>query len=229
MERKGLDYEINEIRGEILTLADLVEKATRKAATALRDHNSAGSQAVLDEDRLINQKRYQLEGTIIAVIATQQPTAHDLRLLTAILDMCTELERMGDYAKGIAAINLRSGGLSLPRTLINLNYMADKVMTMLQKAMEAFMKQDVETAIILAREDDLIDALYTQIYYEAMDLAIEDPRNLERVNYVLWAAHNLERSADRVTNICERTVFVATGELKEFHLTDRFTVAHKTY
>jgi len=128
---------------------------------------------------------------------------------------------MGDYAKGIGAINIRSQGLSLPRILTDLNYMALKVVDMLRRAMDAFMVEDVETARVLVLEDDRIDALYSQIYYEAMDIAIEDARNLERVNFVLWAAHNLERFADRVTNICERTVFVATGELNDFHRAER--------
>jgi phosphate transport system protein len=220
MSRKELDHEIEGIRGELLLLAGRVEQATLQSANALKDHDLDGSRAILEDDRLINLQRFELEGTIITVIARQQPAAHDLRSLTAMLDICSELERMGDYAKGISAINLRSGGLGLPRILLDLKFMAEEVVSLLRQSMDAYMREDIDAAMTLAGKDDLIDALYRQIYYEAMDLAIADARNIERVNFVLWAAHNLERFADRVTNICERTVFVATGELKEFHLAE---------
>lgn len=216
--RRELDHEIQLAKDQILILGSMVEQAIYQSVKALKDNDTEASQAILEGDRLINYRRYEIETSIIVAIATQQPIAHDLRLLTALLSLCTELERMGDYAKGIAVINLRSGSLGLPKLLNDLFHMQEKAVDMLHRAMTACIHEDKEAAYCIAREDELIDALYEQVYYEAIDLTLEDARNIERVNYVLWAAHNLERFADRVTNVCERTVFIATGELVELPL-----------
>jgi phosphate transport system protein len=218
MTRTEFEREIEDIRFRLLEMAGLVKDAMRVALDALRDNDMTASQQVLQNDTHINRKRFELEAIIIAVIATQGPVAHDLRMLTAALDLCTELERMGDYAKGLASINISAGGLSLPKILTDLHFMGGKVTDMLSRAIHAYMNEDTRAAGIIAKEDDLIDGLYKQVYYEAMDIVIDDARNVERVNLVLWAAHHIERFADRVTNICERTIFISTGELHELHL-----------
>lgn len=215
MTTKELNLEISNITDEILILASMVEKAMLDSALALQNHDFDASGKILHGDLQINKKRFALEGLIISFIATQQPLSHDLRRLTSMLDMCTELERMGDYAKGLASINLRSQGLRLPRVLADLYHMAEKAVDMLHRAISAFVKEDIDAAAHLIGEDNLIDALYRQIYYEALDIAVDDPRKIEWVNFVLWSAHNIERFADRVTNICERTIFVVTGEFHE--------------
>jgi phosphate transport system protein len=220
MPRKELDLQIRNIQQDLLALSARVESAMLDSASALRDHNFPVSNRILQDDQIMNQKRFVLEGTIMEVIARQQPVTRDLRLLTAMLDMATELERMADYAKGLAIINLRSEGVSMPHLLLILMHMAEDSVDMLHRAMAAFIQQDVQSAIRIAGEDERIDALYSQIYCKAMEVAIVDPRNIERVNFVLWSAHNLERFADRVTNLCERTLFVATGELRELHRLD---------
>ena len=148
------------------------------------------------------------------LIATQQPMAHDLRLLASILEISSELERMGDYAKGIATINIRMGDEPLLKPLIDIPRMAQKGADMLHRALTAFVNEDVEAARAIPVEDDEVDALYNQIYHELMMFVIQDPKTIERANCLLWTAHNLERLADRVTNICERTVFVATGRIE---------------
>jgi phosphate transport system protein len=210
-----LDLEIRKIRDEILALSSMVEKAMMDSALALKDHDFKASGKILRSDLRINKKRFELEGIIIHVIATQQPISSNLRRLTAMFDMCTELERMGDYAKGLASINLRSEGLNLPRVLTDLYYMADKAVDMLHRAISSFTNEDVEAATGIIGEDNKIDALYRQIYYEVLDIAVDDPTRIEWVNFVLWSAHNIERFADRVTNICERTIFVVTGRQSE--------------
>jgi len=212
MIRSEFNQEMQYARDQILLLGSMVEDAMYHSVLALKDHDFDESQAVLGKDSLINRKRFELESTIISNIATQQPMAHDLRLLASVLDLCTELERIGDYAKGIAVINLRSHGLGLPRILNDLYYMSEKSLDMFHRALTAFVQEDAERARAIAGEDDLIDALYEKIYHEVIDLISEHPMDMERGNYVLWVAHNLERMADRVTNICERTIFVATGE-----------------
>jgi phosphate transport system protein len=215
MQRKTFSQELHDLKDDILLLSSMVEQAVMNSATALKDNDLAGARLILSNDLFINRKRFEIEHSIMVLIATQQPIAHDLRLLAAGLDICTELERMGDYGKGIALINLRSEGLSLPRTLRNIYSMAEKAVDMLHRAMTTFADEDVKTAKAIIQEDDVIDECYSKLYYEAIDSVLGDPRNIERANYVIWAAHNLERLADRVTNICERVVYIVTGERLE--------------
>jgi phosphate transport system protein len=154
------------------------------------------------------------------LIATQQPMARDLRILASTLEIVSELERMGDYAKGIANINIRMGDAPLLKPLIDVPRMANKGVDMLHRALTAFVNEDVETAQAIPVEDDEVDALYNQVYRELMTYVIADPTAIERANWLLWVAHNLERFADRVTNICERTIFIATGEMAEIKSSD---------
>jgi len=149
------------------------------------------------------------------LIATQQPMAHDLRLLASFFEVISELERMGDYAKGIGIINVRMGAQSLLKPLVDIPRMAEKGVSMLHRALLAFVNEDAEAARKIPAEDDEVDALYDQVYRELMTYIMAEPRNLERANWLLWVAHNLERFADRVTNICERTVFIVNGALTE--------------
>lgn len=225
MTRTEFDYEIQNARDQILQLGGLVEQAMARSVRALKENDLDASQHVLENDRVINNKRFEIESLVITLIAKQQPMAHDLRLLASILDLCTELERIGDYAKGIAVINLRSGGLSLPKLLDDLHFMSEKTLDMFHRALAAFINEDTTAARSIAEEDDLIDALYKQLYIEVIDLVVDNPAKMERGNYALWAAHNLERMADRVTNVCERTVFLSTGELGE--LSD--TLGHREW
>lgn len=218
MNDKTLKRQIEELEDDVLILASWVGDAVLIAATALKDDDLDVARSVIKKDILINSLRFDIERSAVAVVATRQPAGHDLRRLTSMLDFCTELERIGDYAKGIAGIHLRSGGLGMPKVLRDLHYMSKKAVEMLQRAMQAFVMEDIETARSIVKEDDLIDELYEQVYYDAMDLAVEDPANIERINYVLWVAHNLERVADRTTNICERTIFVVTGEISELSM-----------
>jgi phosphate transport system protein len=212
MHRKTFSQEIQEVKNEILLLSSMVEQAVIDSVTALKDHDLEGARQVLSRDLLINRKRFEIEYSIMVLIATQQPIAHDLRLLASSLEISTELERMGDYAKGIANINIRSEGLSLPYILKDIYAMAGKATDMLHRAMTAFADEDVTSAEDILQEDDIIDECYSRLYQEAVQSVLDDPRNIERANYVIWAAHNLERLGDRVTNICERTVYIARGE-----------------
>jgi len=215
MARKTFNQETQEIKNEVLLLSSMVEEAVMDSAGALKDNDLDRSRQVFLNDLKINQKRFEVEISIIVVMATQQPAARDLRMLAASLDICSELERMGDYAKEIANINIRSEGLSLPAILKNIYSMAEKAVDMLHRAMTTFADEDIKTAIAIIAEDDVIDECYTRLYYEAVNNVLGDPRNIERANYVLWIAHNLERLGDRTTNVCERVVYIVTGERPE--------------
>jgi phosphate transport system protein len=179
----------------------------------LKARNLEGARQIIAEDAQINGKRFQIEADVLVLIATQQPMARDLRALAAILDIIRELERTGDYAKGIAKISLSIGDRPLMKPLIDIPRMSEKAMDMLGRALKAYIDNDPETARAIPLEDDEVDALYNQVRLELTGLILADRSLIEQANMLLWAAHNLERAADRVTNICERVVFLATGEL----------------
>lgn len=219
MIRKTFEHEIQQVKDEVLLLGSMVEHAIVVSVETLKKRDIKGAEKIIEEDRAINQKRFDIERQLMILIATQQPMAHDLRLLASTMEIISELERMGDYAKGIANINIRMGEDGLLKPLIDIPRMAQIGTSMLHRSLTAFVNEDVETAKAIPIEDDEVDALYNQIYRELMLLIIQDPKSIERANWLLWVAHNLERVADRVTNICERTIFIATGELNEIKST----------
>jgi phosphate transport system protein len=214
--RSGFHRGLERTQDEILVLGSMVEKATLRAVEALRARDVGEARAIDAEDVLINRKRFQIEEDIITLMATQQPMASDLRRLAAMLLVATDLERMGDYAAGIARICVTIGDEPLIKPLIDIPRMADKATSMLRRALDAFVARDVEAAEAIAREDDEVDALYQQVYRELLMLMLVNPKVIDQATHLLWVAHNLERVADRVQNICERTVFVATGRMQEF-------------
>jgi phosphate transport system protein len=220
MTRETLDRKLHELMDDILMLGSMVEEAILGSVNSLKKRNIEESQKIYDNDQIINEKRFQIENDAIILIATQQPMATDLRVMASILDIASELERMGDYAKGIANINIMIGDVPLVKPLVDVPRMAEKTVDMLHRALGAFVAGDVKTACQIPKEDDEVDVLYNQVYRELLTLMIADPSTIDNATYLLWVAHNLERTADRVTNICERTVFVETGLLKEFKATD---------
>ena len=220
MLRKTFETELQQVKDDVLVLGSMVEQAILNSVDAMKKRDIKASERILQADRDINQKRFDIEKTLMILIATQQPMAHDLRLLASTMEIISELERMGDYAKGIANIHLRMGDEPLLKPLIDIPRMAQKDVDMLHRALTAFVNEDVEAARSIPIEDDEVDGLYNQIYRELMTFVIQDPTTIERANWLLWVAHNLERVADRVTNICERTIFIATGEMAEIKNTD---------
>jgi phosphate transport system protein len=213
--RKTFEAEIQQLKDELLLMGSMVEQQLLDAVDALKRRDVEASHRIYHADEKINAKRYGIEEQVMVLIATQQPMAHDLRLLASILEVSAELERMGDYAKGIATINVRMGEEPTLKPLIDIPRMAQKSTDMLHRALTAFVNEDVEAARTIPAEDDEVDGLYTQVYRELMTYIMADPKTIDRANFLLWTAHNLERFADRVTNLCERTVFIATGEMKE--------------
>src|SRR5689334_11880791 len=220
MIRKTFESEIQQVKDEVLLLGSMVENAILGSVEALKKRDIKASEKIIAEDKEVNKKRFAIENQLMILIATQQPMAHDLRLLASTMEIISELERMGDYAKGIANINIRMGEQPLLKPLIDIPRMAQKGVDMLHRALTAFVNEDVEAAKAIPIEDDEVDALYNQIYRELMMFIIQDPKSIERANWLLWVGHNLERVADRVTNICERTVFIVTGEMNEIKNSD---------
>jgi phosphate transport system protein len=225
MPRETLDRKIRRLRDEILVLDSMVENAVVQSVDALKRKDQRLAMEVYSEDKLINAKRFELENEVVIIIATQQPImAGDLRLLASILEVAGELERMGDYAKGIAHIANMIGNETLIKPLIDIPRMAEIAVDMLHRAVSAFVEANAELARSIPDEDDQVDALYNQVYRELVTIMFTNPAAIDQGNYLMWAAHNLERLADRVTNICERAIYVATGELKELASSDEESV-----
>jgi len=213
MPRENFHGEMNALQDKAIALSSRVESALINAVRALKTRDHKMCRQLIAQDRLINEERYRIEAETLTLIATQQPMAGDLRTLAAVLEIASELERIGDYAKGIANISLMIGDKPLVKPLVDIPAMSDICVDMLHRAMDAFAQRDVDAAAAIPQEDDTIDALYNQIYRELITYIISDPRIIEQANCLLWAAHNLERTADRVTNICERVIFTVTGQL----------------
>jgi phosphate transport system protein len=220
MPRASLDKEITQLKNEVLILGSMVEQSMISAVAALKKGDLAAAQTIYHSDRNINDKRYAIENAIIILIATQQPMAHDLRTLAAILEVAGELERMGDYAKGICKIMLKQGPIKPPIKMADIEKMAAKATDMLHRALGAFVNEDANLAYAIPLEDDEVDALYSKVYEDLVSAMSQDSTMIGQTTRYLWVAHNLERMADRVTNICERTVFIATGDLMEIDVSD---------
>jgi phosphate transport system protein len=217
MPREQLDRQIHHLQDEVLLLGSVVEQAVLDAVQALMRHDTDTARRLYYADKDINERRYAIENACFTTIATQQPVARDMRTLAALLEVSNELERIGDYAKGIAKICLmvNTDENSLFQIASDIPRMAEIGVDMLHRALGALVKEDIEAAREIPVMDDDVDQLYITVYRELIQAMIKNPEIIDQANYILWVAHNLERVADRVTNICERTIFIVSGELME--------------
>ena len=218
MPRQTLDRELGHLQDEMLILGSMVEKAITSSVEALKKRDQEAARQIIADDLKINRKRFDIEEECIQLVATQQPIAGDLRTIVSVLHVIVDLERMADHAEGIARITLMIGDEPPLKPLVDVPRMAEKAVDMLRRSLEAFIHRDAETARRICDEDDEVDALYDQVYRELLTYMIADPRTINRATYLLWVAHNLERIADRVTNICERVIFMVTGKMEELNI-----------
>ncbi|MBI2906392.1 MAG: phosphate signaling complex protein PhoU [Chloroflexi bacterium] len=215
MPRESLDRLLKELQDDLLVLGSMVEKAIARSMEALKGRNLDLAKQVVADDQKINEERFNIEEKCIHLMIREQPLASDLRIIVAVLNIIVELERIGDHAAGIAKIALMIGDEPPLKPLIDLPRMADKTRDMLRRSLHAFCDRDAEAARQISAEDDEIDALYDQVFRELLTFMAEDPRTITRATRLIWVGHNLERSADRVTNICERVVYVVEGKMVE--------------
>ena len=215
MPRQDFERHLKNLQEELLVLGSMVEKAIGRSTDALVTRNLALARQVIAEDLNINKKRYDIEEICIELIATQQPLARDLRIIIAVLNMIVDLERIGDHAEGNAKIAIMIGDEPPLKPYIDIPRMAEKTGEMLRAALDAFIRRDVGAARAVIAQDDVVDNLYDQVFRELLTYMAEDSKTINRATRLIWVAHNLERSADRVTNICERTIFVITGQVEE--------------
>ncbi len=216
--RATFDRQLAALKDDVLILGSMVDKAIDRSVEALKRRDRNEAQVIISDDMKINRKRFEIEEKCLLLLATQQPMASDLRIIAGIMNIITDLERMGDHAEGIAKINLMMGDEPLIKPLVDIPKMSDKTREMLRRTLDALVARDSEAAKVLASEDDVVDELYNTVYRDLLDIMIKDPSSISRATYLLWAAHNLERIGDRITNICERIVFMVTGQMEEMNV-----------
>ena len=206
---------LREIQDEVLVMGGMVSEAILRSIEALKNRDMDLAEQIVTGDQKINDLRFEIEEKCIQLIVTQQPIANELRIIIAVLNIITEVERIGDYAEGIAKITIMIGDEPPVKPLIDIPLMAEQAVDMLRRSLDAFINKDADAARKICIEDDIVDHLYDQIYLELLDLMMENPQIVSRATRLIWVAHDLERSADRVTNICERVIFVITGKMEE--------------
>jgi phosphate transport system protein len=206
---------LREIQDEVLVMGSMVGKAMVRSVDALKNRDLELAHQIIADDLKINHKRFEIEEKCIQLIATQQPMASDLRVIIAMLNITTEIERIGDYAVGIARVVIMIGDEPPLKPLVDIPRMAEQTVNMLRHSLDTLISRDAEAARKIATEDDLVDHLYEQVFRELLTFMAEDPKTITRATRLVWVAHNLERAADRVTNICERVVFIVTGKMEE--------------
>ncbi len=213
--RTTFHKKLREIQDDVLVMGSMVEKAINRSIETLKNRDLVLAHQVIADDQKINGKRFEIEEKCIEIIATQQPLASDLRTIVGVLIITSEVERIGDYAEGIAKITVLIGDEPSLKPLVDIPRMAEKTNDMLRRSLQALINRDAVAARQIISEDDEIDNLYDQVFRELLTFMLEDPKTIARATRLIWAAHNLERSADRVTNICERVVFIVTGKMEE--------------
>ena len=215
MTRQQFSHDLQELREEIVSMSSMVDKAIARSVEALRRQDTDLARQVMHSDGAINEQRWHIEERALLLLATQAPMARDLRVISTVIHISTELERMADHAAGNAKITVETANEPLLKPLVDLPRMGDVAREMLSDSITAFINEDEASARITVERDDMVDELYNQVYRELLTYMMADPGTINRATHLLWAAHNLERIADRVTNICERVVFQVTGNLEE--------------
>jgi phosphate transport system protein len=221
MTRSEFHQQLATLRGDVVAMGSMVDKAIARATAALVDRDVEVARVVVAEDEALNAQRWRIEDAAVHLIAMQAPMAGDLRSIVAALHISTDLERMGDHAAGIAKLAIVIAAEPPVKPLVDLPRMADLVRAMLDDSIAAYLAADAAAARAIAERDDAVDALYDQIYRELLTYMLADPGTITRATHLLWVAHNYERLADRVTNICERVIFVATGQIEEINVSRR--------
>ncbi len=218
MTRETYQKNLRELQDDVLVMGSMIEKALERSMQALKLRDLKLAKQVLDEDKNIDTKRFEIEQRALDLMLTQAPMASDLRIILATLNVIVDLERMGDHAAGNAKIAIMVGDEPPLKPLIDLPRMNEKVISMLHRSLDAFINHDAEAARNIVAEDDEIDNLYDQVFRELLTFMMEDPRTITRATRLIWVGHNLERTGDRVTNICERVVFMVTGKMEEMNV-----------
>jgi phosphate transport system protein len=213
--RTAFHQHLREVEDDALAMGNMVVKAIDRSIEALKKRDLTLAHQIIADDAQINERRFSIEDKCIGLIATQQPMASDLRIIVAVLNIITELERIGDYAEGIAKIVIMIGDEPPLKPLIDIPRMGEITIGMINDSLQSFVARDVDLAKRVVSLDSIVDGLYDQVFRELLTFMMVDPKTTNRATRLIWVAHNLERTADRATNICERVVFTVTGKMEE--------------
>jgi phosphate transport system protein len=214
----GFSKGFKEIQDKVMAMGDMVAKEINRSVEALKSRDLKMAHQIIANDAKIDELRFAIEDRCIELVATQKPTTNDLRVIVAVINIITELERIGDYAEGNAKIVVMIGDEPPLKPLIDIPRMAELTIEMIDKSLKSFVTRDVELAKHVVTIDNAVDGLYDQVFRELLTFMMVDPKTINRATRLIWVAHNLERAADRVTNICERVVFTVTGKMEELEV-----------
>ena len=209
--RRALDHELQALKDDLIGMGDMVVEAVEQALNCLTQGDTALAQAVIDGDREVNRRRFRIEEECLNLIATQQPTASDLRRVLTGINVAGDLERMGDLAVNIAerAVDLTQAPPLRP--FHDLTTLADLGQAQLQKALDAFVEADVQKAEEVIASDELLDAVYLKLFNELLICMMEDSRAIRRATGLMFAAKHLERFGDHATNLAEQVIYMVRG------------------
>lgn len=204
------------LQDKLQQMGNLVEDAIAKSVEALKTQDLKLAQAVIDGDDQIDDLEREIEEKILEVIATQQPMAKDLRRVATLFKMISDLERMADYATSIAKITLRIANQPLIKPLVDIPRMAIISQKMVKQSLDAYVREDVELARAVGKDDDEVDNLYSQIFRELLTIMMENPKTITQATHLLFVGRWLERISDHATNIAEEVIFLVTGDKVKF-------------
>jgi phosphate transport system protein len=214
----GFSKGFQEIQDKVMVMGDMVTKEINKSIEALKARDLKLAHKIIADDAMIDEQRFTIEDGCIELMGMQKLTIADRRAIVAVLSISTELERIGDYAEGNAKIVVMIGDEPPLKPLIDIPRMAELTIEMIDKSLKSFVDRDVKLARHVVTMDNLVDGLYDQVFRELLTFMMIDPKTINRATRLIWVAHNLERAADRVTNICERVVFTVTGKMEELEV-----------
>jgi phosphate transport system protein len=210
----GFSKGFQEIQNKVMAMGDMATKDINRSIEALKNRDLKMAHQIIADDTKIDDMRFVIEDMCIEIMGTQKLTITDRRIIVAVINIVTELERIGDYAEGNAKIVVMIGDEPPLKPLIDIPRMAELTIEMIEKSLKSFVSRDVELAKHVVTMDNVVDGLYDQVFRELLTFMMVDPKTINRATRLMWVAHNLERAADRVTNICERVVFMVTGKME---------------
>jgi phosphate transport system protein len=220
MPREEFDRRLQALEHGVLEMGAMVDRQIERSLQALQERDGPLAEAVIRDDAEVNRARFRLDNECLSVLAQEAPLAKDLRVVVSVMAIAAELERMGDHAEGNAAIVLLMQDEPFVKPLVDIPKMAQISREMLRESLEAFTDRDTEKAFAVGRRDDAVDELQDIVYHDLVKIMIQDPSTVEPCTHLLWVAHNMERIADRATNIAERVVFTVTGALPEMQVSN---------
>lgn len=217
MVREGFDLSLQELKDDVILMMDKVEEILIASVQALLEQDTKKAKATIDLDDVIDEMQWDIEERCVELMALQQPAARDLRILFSILSIINELERMGDYSVNICKEVILIGDEEFIKTIKDIPRMKDIIVEMIQSCKEAFLTENTKMAYKIGQNDELVDELYRKIYTKLLQRISEDASVIVQGTRLLFIGRYLERTADHLTNICEKIIYISEGKRVEIN------------